>query len=162
MSKSKILRGRNKRTIKKYLKPSIKKYGKSTVKKRVPYKKRRVKSKTYKLVSSKQRKNRIKRTKKKYGGFMNELKDFPLLRSVFCCDDTAVDDDDGANDDALNCAVDDVYDGAAVEEAEALYRATDDAEANMERALVQALVDGGLTVDEARAAIRGYTSTREA
>ena len=135
---------------------------------------------------------------------MNELKDFPLLRSVFCCDDTVVDDDDGANDDALNCAVDDVYDGAAVEEAEALYRATyeaqkkklgkdhpdtlmsannlalllaktgrkeeaealyratDDAEANMERALVQALVDGGLTVDEARAAIRGYTSTREA
>ena len=41
-------------------------------------------------------------------------------------------------------------------------RATDDAEANMAHALVQALVDGGLTAEQARAAIRGYASGREA
>ena len=60
MSKSK--------TQRKYNKRPFNKYGKSTFKKRVPYKKRRGKSKSYKLINSKQRKNRIKRTKKKYGG----------------------------------------------------------------------------------------------
>ena len=75
MSKSK--------TQRKYNKRPFNKYGKSTFKNRVPYKKRRGKSKTYKLINSKQRKNRIKRTKKKYGGDIK--KEYPYLTQLLCC-----------------------------------------------------------------------------
>ena len=84
MSKSKTQRNYNKRPFNKY--------GKSTFKKRVPYKKRRGKSKTYKLINSKQRKNRIKRTKKKYGGDIKM--DNPYLTQLLCCWDDSDDEKD--------------------------------------------------------------------